>query len=106
MKVVYGLFLILNIQIFFMYSADECSLLKLKELQQMSLVDRVGFSVDEWALRELHVFKGRERIRLIGACCFCLKNLDKDLRIDILENIDLKKIMEHVERLKKERRET
>ena len=105
MKVVYGLFLILNIQMFFMYSADECSLLKIKDLQQMSLGDRMGFTVDGCALKELHVFKGQERRRIIQACCFYLKNLDEDLKTGILENMDLKKIMEQVERLKRKRSE-
>lgn len=86
-----------------MYSADECSLSKLKKLQGLSLANRIGFVVDAWAQQEIHTFKVEERRRIIQACCFFLKSRDKGEQIAALAQIDFKKILDHLDRLKRER---
>ena len=39
-----------------MHSADECSLEKLRKLQQLTLGQKVGLVVDGWAQENIHIF--------------------------------------------------
>lgn len=86
------------------YSSDECSLSKLQKWQKLSLAEKVGFYVDAWAQGEMHTFKGSERRRVIQACCWGLKKVENK-RIDALGDIDFKEILNHVEKIKKEKSE-
>lgn len=108
MKVVYGLFLILNIQVFFMYSASiEDSVIRRFRIpiNQSDLPGTITIFVKKCAEEQSFNFSDNQIARIVQGYHFGIKKLKLETQIIILVGMDLELIAKRLGVIKEERSE-